>query len=192
MLEMFVLIYHNCASSPLQQQHTSATASLSLSRPAVGFRPTSASNSKTANRYSCATCPLVACLSCRAGKGTQCDLIVKHYGWAHFSAGDLLRAQVKAGTEMVRSHKPQAQLVLILLLSQLIFQSICHRCSRCILCAPWTLQVLCYPLACCLEAVMFDRSTPVCALLLLQGKQAEEYLKAGTMVPASMIIGAHA
>lgn len=39
---------------------------------------------------------------CRAGKGTQCDLIVKEYGWAHFSAGDLLRAQVKAGTEMVR------------------------------------------------------------------------------------------
>lgn len=39
--------------------------------------------------------------SCRAGKGTQCDLIVKEYGWTHFSAGDLLRAQVKAGTEMV-------------------------------------------------------------------------------------------
>lgn len=28
-------------------------------------------------------------------------MIVKEYGWAHFSAGDLLRAQVQAGTEAV-------------------------------------------------------------------------------------------
>lgn len=40
-------------------------------------------------------------VSRRAGKGTQCDLIVKEYGWTHISAGDLLRAQVKAGTAVV-------------------------------------------------------------------------------------------
>lgn len=31
-----------------------------------------------------------------------------------------------------------------------------------------------------------------CAGAAVQGKQAEEYIKAGTMVPASMIIGEHA
>ncbi len=27
------------------------------------------------------------------GKGTQCDLIVKHFGFTHLSAGDVLRAE---------------------------------------------------------------------------------------------------
>lgn len=34
-----------------------------------------------------------------SGKGTQCELIVKKYGLVHISAGDLLRAEVAAGTE---------------------------------------------------------------------------------------------
>lgn len=34
-----------------------------------------------------------------AGKGTQCARIVSEYGLAHISAGDLLRAEVAAGTE---------------------------------------------------------------------------------------------
>ncbi|GLJ16774.1 hypothetical protein SUGI_0288810 [Cryptomeria japonica] len=34
-----------------------------------------------------------------SGKGTQCELIVKVYGLVHISAGDLLRAEVAAGTE---------------------------------------------------------------------------------------------
>uniref|UniRef100_A0A061QXW6 adenylate kinase n=1 Tax=Tetraselmis sp. GSL018 TaxID=582737 RepID=A0A061QXW6_9CHLO len=34
-----------------------------------------------------------------SGKGTQCEKIVEELGLAHISAGDLLRAEVKAGTE---------------------------------------------------------------------------------------------
>ena len=34
-----------------------------------------------------------------SGKGTQCAKLVERYGAAHFSAGDLLRAEVKKGTE---------------------------------------------------------------------------------------------
>lgn len=34
-----------------------------------------------------------------SGKGTQCELIVKKYGFAHIAAGDLLRAEVASGTE---------------------------------------------------------------------------------------------
>jgi len=34
-----------------------------------------------------------------SGKGTQCELIVKKYGFTHLSTGDLLRAEVQGGTE---------------------------------------------------------------------------------------------
>ncbi|CAH9083791.1 unnamed protein product [Cuscuta epithymum] len=34
-----------------------------------------------------------------SGKGTQCELISKKYGLVHISAGDLLRAEISAGTE---------------------------------------------------------------------------------------------
>lgn len=34
-----------------------------------------------------------------SGKGTQCANIVKDYGFCHLSSGDLLRAEVGAGTE---------------------------------------------------------------------------------------------
>ncbi len=33
-----------------------------------------------------------------SGKGTQCERIVAEYGYTHFSAGDLLRAEVKSGS----------------------------------------------------------------------------------------------
>merc|ERR1711934_681283 len=35
-----------------------------------------------------------------SGKGTQCDLIKEKYGFGHFSAGDLLRAEVESGSEV--------------------------------------------------------------------------------------------
>lgn len=34
-----------------------------------------------------------------SGKGTQCAKIVEKYGFSHFSTGDLLRAEVSAGTD---------------------------------------------------------------------------------------------
>ena len=34
-----------------------------------------------------------------SGKGTQCENIVSKYGFAHFSAGDLLRAEVASGSD---------------------------------------------------------------------------------------------
>lgn len=35
-----------------------------------------------------------------SGKGTQCELIVEKYGVVHISTGDMLRAAVKAGTQL--------------------------------------------------------------------------------------------
>jgi len=34
-----------------------------------------------------------------SGKGTQCDKIVAKYGYTHFSTGDLLRDEVKSGSD---------------------------------------------------------------------------------------------
>nr|GMC79927.1 UMP-CMP kinase 3 [Ipomoea batatas] len=34
-----------------------------------------------------------------SGKGTQCANIVEHFGYTHLSAGDLLRAEIKSGSE---------------------------------------------------------------------------------------------
>ena len=40
-----------------------------------------------------------------AGKGTQAQKLVEEFGYAHISTGDLLRAAVKAGTELGREAK---------------------------------------------------------------------------------------
>ncbi|MFS7907077.1 putative UMP/CMP kinase [Helianthus anomalus] len=34
-----------------------------------------------------------------SGRGTQCANIVEHFGYTHLSAGDLLRAEIKSGSE---------------------------------------------------------------------------------------------
>ncbi|KAK9743382.1 hypothetical protein RND81_03G235600 [Saponaria officinalis] len=34
-----------------------------------------------------------------SGKGTQCSNIVQHFGYTHLSAGDLLRAEIRSGSE---------------------------------------------------------------------------------------------
>ncbi|WOK99967.1 putative adenylate kinase 5, chloroplastic [Canna indica] len=40
-----------------------------------------------------------------SGKGTQCEMIVEKYGLVHISTGDLLRAEVSAGTEIGKKAK---------------------------------------------------------------------------------------
>jgi UMP-CMP kinase len=43
-----------------------------------------------------------------SGKGTQCANIVEHFGFTHLSAGDLLRAEIKSGSEngyLISLHK---------------------------------------------------------------------------------------
>ena len=35
-----------------------------------------------------------------SGKGTQSDMIIKKYGLFHISTGDVLRAEMKNGTEL--------------------------------------------------------------------------------------------
>lgn len=49
-----------------------------------------------------------------SGKGTQSDLLVKKYGFKHISTGDVLRAQISAGTELGKTAKgyiDQGQLI---------------------------------------------------------------------------------
>ena len=35
-----------------------------------------------------------------SGKGTQSDLMIEKYGFNHISTGDVLRAEIKNGTEL--------------------------------------------------------------------------------------------
>ena len=40
-----------------------------------------------------------------SGKGTQSDLLIKTYGFGHISTGDVLRAEIKNGTELGKTAK---------------------------------------------------------------------------------------
>ena len=40
-----------------------------------------------------------------SGKGTQSDLMIKKYGFNHISTGDVLRAEIKNGTELGKTAK---------------------------------------------------------------------------------------
>ena len=40
-----------------------------------------------------------------SGKGTQSDLIIEHYGLGHISTGDVLREEIKNGTELGKTAK---------------------------------------------------------------------------------------
>ena len=37
-----------------------------------------------------------------SGKGTQCDRIVAKYGFTHLSSGDLLREELKSGSDRAK------------------------------------------------------------------------------------------
>ena len=40
-----------------------------------------------------------------SGKGTQSDLLIKKYGFEHISTGDVLRSEIKNGTELGKTAK---------------------------------------------------------------------------------------
>ncbi|XP_008460054.1 UMP-CMP kinase 3-like isoform X1 [Cucumis melo] len=49
-----------------------------------------------------------------SGKGTQCAYIVEHFGFTHFSAGDLLRGEIDSGSEnglMIKSMMNEGKIV---------------------------------------------------------------------------------
>ncbi|KAF8110784.1 hypothetical protein N665_0079s0098 [Sinapis alba] len=49
-----------------------------------------------------------------SGKGTQCANIVQHFGYTHLSAGDLLRAEIRSGSEfgaMIQSMIAEGRIV---------------------------------------------------------------------------------
>jgi adenylate kinase len=57
---------------------------------------------------------MIICGAPASGKGTQCELLQDAYGVVHLSTGDMLRAAVKAGTEVgkqARSYMESGQLV---------------------------------------------------------------------------------
>lgn len=43
---------------------------------------------------------IILCGAPGSGKGTQSDLLVKHYGLQHLSTGDVLRKEIKTGSEL--------------------------------------------------------------------------------------------
>ena len=40
-----------------------------------------------------------------SGKGTQSDLMIEHYGLGHISTGDVLREEIKKGSELGKTAK---------------------------------------------------------------------------------------
>ena len=40
-----------------------------------------------------------------SGKGTQSDILVEKYGFDHISTGDVLRSEIKAGSDLGRTAK---------------------------------------------------------------------------------------
>lgn len=61
-----------------------------------------------------------------SGKGTQCANIVQHFGYTHLSAGDLLRAEIKSGSEngiMIQSMIKEGKIVPSEVTVQLLHQA---------------------------------------------------------------------
>eukprot|EP00126_Sphaerothecum_destruens_P008558 Sdes_comp20259_c0_seq2m13736 len=58
-----------------------------------------------------------------AGKGTQCEKIVKNFGYIHLSAGDLLREERKSGSkdgDLIERHIQEGKIVPVAITVQLI------------------------------------------------------------------------
>lgn len=64
-----------------------------------------------------------------AGKGTQCQNIVKEYGFAHYSAGDLLREERSKGTEvgdLIEEHIRNGTIVPVEITCRLLVEAMKH------------------------------------------------------------------
>ncbi|KAF9602121.1 hypothetical protein IFM89_025166 [Coptis chinensis] len=97
-----------CSSSPLTSSSHISKLSLTLTRHAhssIFELPKKKKKNKASNVSIIASVtqpePLKIMISGApaSGKGTQCELITKKYGLVHIAAGDLLRAEVTAGSE---------------------------------------------------------------------------------------------
>lgn len=103
-----------------------------------------------------------------SGKGTQSDLLVKKYGFKHISTGDVLRAEIKGGTELGNTAKgyiDKGQLIPDSLMIDILaatYDSLCP-CEGVIFDGfPRTI-----PQAEALKAMLTERGTQVSAMLEL-------------------------
>lgn len=65
----------------------------------------------------------IICSGPGCGKGTQCALLVKRFGYVHLSAGDLLRAERDSGSsngELINSYIAEGRIVPIQITCMLI------------------------------------------------------------------------
>ncbi|KAJ4713738.1 Adenylate kinase chloroplastic [Melia azedarach] len=106
-------------SSQLSFSSNHSGLSLHLNETTLRRREPSSSSPNTANFAVVASAkvePLKIMISGApaSGKGTQCELITKKYGLVHIAAGDLLRAEVSAGSKngmLAREYMEKGQLV---------------------------------------------------------------------------------
>ena len=104
-----------------------------------------------------------------SGKGTQSDLLVAKYGFRHISTGDVLRAEIKQGTELGRTAQQfidKGQLIpdeLMIEILASVYDSLCP-CDGVIFDGfPRTI-----PQAEALKNMLAQRSTEVSAVLQLE------------------------
>lgn len=104
-----------------------------------------------------------------SGKGTQSDLLVEKYGFKHISTGDVLRGEIKNGTELGKTAKgyiDNGQLIpdsLMIDILASVYDSLCP-CEGVIFDGfPRTI-----PQAEALKQMLADRNTEVSAMLELQ------------------------
>lgn len=103
-----------------------------------------------------------------SGKGTQSDLLVSKYGFKHISTGDVLRGEIKNGTELGKTAKEyidKGQLIpdsLMIDILASVYDSLCP-CEGMIFDGfPRTI-----PQAEALKNMLKERNTEVCAMLEL-------------------------
>jgi len=109
-----------------------------------------------------------------SGKGTQSDLLVKRYGFKHISTGDVLRGEIKKGTELgntAKNYIDNGQLIPDSLMIDILastYDSLCP-CDGIIFDGfPRTI-----PQAEALKKMLADRNTEVSAMLELDVPEEE-------------------